>query len=282
MDPTSSSMDECIKATFDMLVERISNLEEGMAQQRRAAVFAECCKYGQLNNEALGYPFEIIRAPQFPQAPCETSMQVLFVKIEGDCHDDCGICDDGRRLIGPFLGEGVTLDNYYDRWFKLTDQHPRAFGWNESRFEDAQEEAVQRYIDTLFENSQFECTLLKFERLDYVTAIVALSHKSRRSIRLDKFLAQIPRLHTNANEHEIEISTACSDQLSLVMEIQNAANLPDGPLKEIAKRKRDGHPREFVEKLADETRWVAIDAVYGYLNWKGCVTVKSFILLSNC
>ncbi len=58
-------MDEYIKNTFDMLVDRINNLEDKAERNENALRLAECLKYGRLNNHSLGQslgnpPFEIV------------------------------------------------------------------------------------------------------------------------------------------------------------------------------------------------------------------------------
>ena len=58
-DYNSECTDRAIKQTFDMLVDRISHLENLARIQYDASVFAECCKFGRLNNKLLGYPFDI-------------------------------------------------------------------------------------------------------------------------------------------------------------------------------------------------------------------------------
>lgn len=84
-----NTTDQAIKRTFDVLVERISNIEETIQPLYSGAVFDECCKYGRLNQRVLDHPFSISRNPQcsaFPGEPHPTmSCVIVDLPDMGDC-----------------------------------------------------------------------------------------------------------------------------------------------------------------------------------------------------
>lgn len=241
---SATSMDEQIKRTFDMLMERISNLEEIAQTQTRGAIFAECCKYGYLNNETLGYPFTIMRKPRSREAPPTPYCTIFVVDITTSC--ECSIV---LRTAA-----GVRTEGYWSS--PLEGRRPSSLGWMESRFRLGHEEAVQRCIDAFFKESMFEIRLLEQE--DDHTIKVSIGLKQPRCIRIDEFLTQIPLIckalgHANSKCINVifirDTNVRCID---LVLAIQNAANLPAGSLKEQWVQKRDAFVHEEWCLLAKE------------------------------
>lgn len=259
MEITSTTLDDQIKRTFDMLVERISNieerverisiLEEHVERQHRAAVFAECCKYGYLNNETLGFPFStfsIERSPQYspPNSPrCKPSCKAMTI------HITTSPCDCRKNL--PWVVHEVAGVEMADLFNSLDTPHPHPYqiGWMESRFRCAENEAYQRFVDSTFASSPFKCTLLT---ADDDSMLFALGTQTPG--RLDKFLEQIPTLvqamhHVGVNCIEkVTIRETLWDRVEMTQTLQYAANLPTGPLKDrwVLTRKR-----EFTELMWD-------------------------------
>lgn len=234
--------DEHVIQTFNMLMERISNLEDVAQRQQRAAIFTECCKYGYLNNEILGYPFLMIRKPRIRDIACKPVSDALVVDIQTSC--DC------LSSCIKALNETVGSEEM-DRYFEAADQSPLSLGWIDSRFPFGHEEAVQRRLSAFFHESTFNIQLLELEEDNFPKLSISLKQQQSLQIRVDKFLEQIPLIcralgHVNSNcIGFIEFTSTNVPCIDHILAIQYAANLPTGPLKEEWTQKRDNfHPAE--------------------------------------
>jgi hypothetical protein len=234
--------DEHVIQTFNMLMERIGNLEDVAQRQQRAAIFAECCKYGVLNNETLGYPFLIIRKPRVivRETACKPVSDALVVNMRTSC--DCP----SSRIKA--LNETVGNERYFEAGM---DQRPCSLGWMESRFPSGHEEAVQRRLSAFFHESTFNVQLLEQEEDDFPRLSISLKQPPKYHIRVDRFLEQIPLIckalgHVNSNcIRYIEITSTNVQCINHIIAIQYAANLPTGLLKDDWTKRRDKiHPAE--------------------------------------
>ncbi len=88
------NMNEELKTTFDMLVNRLHDIEDRLERSENTAKLNECMKFGQLNNHALGFSFPINRCKStnfykndsIVRIPSYTANSVL---IELSFHEDC-------------------------------------------------------------------------------------------------------------------------------------------------------------------------------------------------
>jgi len=288
-ETTSTTLDDQIKRTFDMLVERISNieerverisnLEEHVERQHRAAVFAECCKYGYLNNETLGFPFSIERSPQFkpPIYPrCKPSCKVMTIHITTspcDCREKlpCVVYEVGGVETAELFN---SLDNPHP--------HPYQVGWMESRFRCAENQAYQLRLDSMF--ASFECTLLAADDDSMLFAL-----ETPRHVRLYKFLEEIPKLvqamhHVGVNCIEkVTIRETFQRWVGMTKTLQYAANLPTGPSKDSWCLIRK---REFTERMwdlfTDDCSFGEIEEVRSFSgNSKQHSSLKFFSIIPN-
>ncbi len=84
-----TSFDEGIKRTFDMLVERMSIVEERTARAERAAIFTESCKFGVLNSEIFGVNFDLFRCSASIGIILPTVSELVFgVRFRENCGCD--------------------------------------------------------------------------------------------------------------------------------------------------------------------------------------------------
>jgi|SRR5215217_211044 len=255
-ETSSTTTDEHIRATFDMLmerisnieerVERISNVEEHVRRQHRAAVFAECCKYGYLNNETFSFPFSIERSPQFspPNSPrCNPSCKVMTI------HVTTSQCDCREKL--PWIVYEVAGAETAELFKSLDDPHPHPYqiGWMESRFRCAENQAYQLCLNSTFECSPFQCSLLAADDDSMLFAL-----ETQKPGRLDKFLEQIPALmqamhHVGVNcIEEVTIRETLRRWVEMTKTLQYAENLPAGPLRD---RWCSIRRKEFTERMWD-------------------------------
>ena len=291
MDHTSSTDDQ-IKRTFDMLVERISNLEEIALRQHRAAVFEECRKFGELNKVLFGCPFTIIRRrPYFPSptpllqrqpttpAPmrfrfARPSMLSVFVDIE-TLAVNCSCIDDT-----PLVYETVVGSEVAEKTRHIEHRLSHDVGWMDSRFWWAEDEAIQQLLDPIFEDSQFQCTHI--QRAEFgIKCCISLRELPRTSpdapredpplVQLDQFIQQIPKLikatrHRSVNCISEVVITSTHDHLMNTIEvIQKAANLPDGPTKEHWKNERYGWAFMDEKYLINERTLIEVAELSSYL-----------------
>lgn len=297
MENTSATTDEHIRATFDMLVERISNIEELAHRQHRAAVFAECRKFGELNKELFDCPFTIIRRRPFstqpipplqprpnPPRPVYTryarpSMFGVFFDIQ-TLAVNCTCIEDT-----PLLYEDAVGCEMAKKVSHLDCPYPRDVGWVESRFRHVEDEAIQQHLDAVFKDSQFQCTHIQREEFG-IKCHISVRELPRSSadvpaecpplVQLDQFIQQIPKLvqatrHGSVNcisEVVITCTSGGGDDYwaDVVTNIQKAANLPDGPSRDQCVHKRNLYARGIdAETLAYERTLIEVTEVYSHL-----------------
>jgi len=255
-----------------MLVERLSNIEILLQQQQDAMLFAECCKYGRLNNKILGHPFKITRLPTYNenslnakyQADPDTTMYIMGARISFK-HGGC-TCEETM----PSALEAVAGKEYSEEVYSREDNtHPSEAGWVDSRFRFVEEEAIQRYIDSLFKDSPFTVTFFE----DYTLSIS--SNTRREEISLSVLLEQIPKAvpalgHAGvACIESIEICAIAWSADEMIRTIQKATNLKEGALRDECIGKRDGYRRHALQMLRDMGFVSGINEVYDFLKSKG-------------
>lgn len=250
-----------------MLVERLSNLEDLVQQQRDAMLFTECCKYGRLNPKVLRFPYIVSRKPRCVEAPGipRPSMAGLIVDVEvySISHPPKG----GIVLVsGKEVAERVLTS------FNKGDS-PLARG----RFRHSGDEAIQRLIDTVFDNSDFNCFFLQSGTSSVKFSI---SLKKPGTAQLHTFLEKIPLVvQTFGHAIEggtyrvIEVCDTAPSWVDTVITIQEAINLPDGPRKEHCIQTLDSYGH--FHGLGTESALVEIDEVCEYLTTKGYVRTPS-------
>lgn len=288
----TSSTDDQIKRTFDMLVERISNLEEIALRQHRAAVFEECRKFGELNKVQFGCPFTIIRRRPYSPAPtpflqlppnppplirhrfARPSMLGVFVDI-ATLAVNCTCIEDT-----PLVYETVVGSEVAEKTRHIEHRLSHEVGWMDSRFMWAEDEAIQQLLDTIFEDSQFRCTHI--QRAEFgIKCYVSVRALPRTSlevpiedpplVQLDQFIQQIPKLvkatrHRSVNCISEVVITATSGGhylIHAVEAIQKADNLPDGRLKDHWKKERCAYM--FSPTLANERTLIEVAEVSSFL-----------------
>lgn len=228
-----------------MLVKRISNIEERIDRLLRGAVFAECCKIGQLNNEVLGYPFKITRHTPF--VPCvvsqthqlepnvDISMPMLRVCISFK-HNECDCHTNLPNALEVVAGKSLMKKIYaYDG---EDIPPPSEAGWVDSRFYCVDDEAIQRYIDSIFKDSSFS-VMYYTDYFDEPVFSITSKGRVKKDSNLPTYLAQIPKIIA-AFRHK---SVACISKIDIseepspgidaqIQNIQKARNLPEGAQKE--------------------------------------------------
>lgn len=307
MENTSATMDEHIRTTFDMLMERISNLEELAHRQHRAALFAECRTFGELNRELFDCPFTIIRRRPFatqpipllrlrpnPPRPVYTryarpSMLGVFFDIE-TLADNCTCIEDT-----PLLYEDAVGTEMAEKVSHLDCPYPRDVGWVESRFRHVEDEAIQQHLDAVFKDSQFQCTHIQRREFG-LKCYISLRELPRTSAddpaeypplaQLDQFIQQIPKLvkatrHRSVNcisEVVITCTSGGNYWADVVTTIQRAANLPDGPSRDYCVHMRTLYSGIDAETLAYERTFIEVAEVSSYLRSIGKhLFLKSYI-----
>ena len=255
-----------------MLVERLSNIEILLQQQQDAMIFAECCKYGRLNNKILGHPFKINRLPTFDenslnskyQADPDTTMYIMGLSVSFKY----GGCTCEKTMPGAL--EAVAGKEYSEKVYSREDDtHPSEAGWVDSRFQSVEEEAIQRYIDSIFKDSAFTVTFFE-------DCTLSISSNTRREeINLSILLEQIPKVvpalgHAGvACIDSIEICEVASSAAEMIRTIQKATNLKDGALRDECIKKRDGYRPHALRMLRDMGFVSGICVVYDFLKSKG-------------
>ncbi len=159
-------MDEVIKDTFNMLVERLSVLEERSERATRAAILAESYKIGRLNKEIFGFNCKLNRVAPDYEDDCEPEVSALVLVIAFS--DTCD-CTHTRMM------ETVDVD-LIQRYESIDDTEnitSSALGWSNSRHADFWDELHQRYMDILFTESPFKVDILDTE-MEILTLLFAL------------------------------------------------------------------------------------------------------------
>lgn len=276
------SANEHVIRTFNMLTERISNLEDLAQRRHQADVFAECRKFGELNKVTLGCPFTIIRrrpfspSPTRPKYPGMSSMLGVFVDIS-TLSADCRCIEDTSSVYEAVVGSEVA-----DKSRHIEYPLSHEVGWMNSRFRWAEDEAIQQRLDTIFGDSQFQCTHIQREEFG-IKCYISLRELPRismevpiedpPSVQLDQFIKQIPKLikttHRNVNcisKAVITCTSGGTHWADAVTSIQKAANLPDGPLKEHWIYWRDFYSGiDGWKTLANERTLIEVAEVFSHL-----------------
>ena len=250
MENTPTSMDEHIRATFDMLVERISNLEELARQQRDAMVYDECCKYGRLNNKTLGLPFRISRQePTYSQNTYTSpspSMGAILISFGGiGC-----LCHKSR----PSAVEVVLGEDFAEKMFASDDMiHPSEVGWMDSRFSCVDHAAIQKHLDSIFEGSAFRATFYTYEAC-YLFSITSLDGDKDLSVLMEQIPKLLNIIHETRCITDVFVEELPSEIDELVQTFQKAENLPEGA-REAHVRKLDVSRLLILRKLKEHPLW---------------------------
>lgn len=268
MENYQASADRAIKVTFDMLVDRLSNMEIHIQQLMRSAVFAECCKYGRLNTVALGYPFSIIRRPRYSHTESSPYPSVDGLVVDITVFSNC------ECHPPPAEDELASPKEVADRMAALFDNAD--IPQPESRFRHRGDRVIEDLVQIAFENSDFECILLQS---GFTTMKFYLSPKATSKAPFNVFLEQIPKVakalrHRVACINEVEVSNTTPSYVEMTLAIQLAANLPEGPLKRHYLQKADAFDGLLglgTIGLAMERALVEIDEVLVFLKSKGYV-----------
>ena len=189
-------MDEYIKNAFDMLVDRIHNLEDYAKQHEKAFKLAECMKFGILNNHFLGHPFEIqrLKGGQYDTTPSPR----LSAVIVGDLQFFKCSCTISYYEV-PY--RGIGRDDLADKQMQIFNENESGVddhlitsgeaGWNRSSYVSAIDEAYDRYLKQKFENSGLIPRYLD----DYSVAIATENYHLRERC------AEYPYLHILYSSH---------------------------------------------------------------------------------
>ncbi len=258
-------MDEYIKNTFDMLVDRINNLEDKAERNENALRLAECLKYGRLNNHYLGHKFPITREPPFRNSDGHghdvierMSMVLVTTEFFGTCSCGSGAISIPYRAIGrdDLADKEVRLfDN--ENWIYGDQLNSRDVGWTESSYFKALSEAYDRYLKQKFQDSGFIPTYIS----DHTVALsIPLDTSEYETVAHHPFLYEfidcIPMIatclgHTVRCIREVCISSVSPYTLRDLQVIHYAVSMEDGLEKTRYKTKADSLSINFIMAIID-------------------------------
>jgi hypothetical protein len=254
--------DNAIKEAFNMLVERLSTIEERLERQERVAMFTESCKRGTLNNEAFGYPFRITRESSLygtNQIEYRAKVVGLAMSISFDK------CKCQKPQISSSSNSNFSKKNY--SWTDLD---------------------VQKELEILFKDTNFEPVFLKQNFICLFSKTNSSGFYGNDNYYISDYLSEISKLARWYNH-----STSCIDDL-LISEVYQSTQkciniirmstlLPEGPLKNDWIQKRDAVDRSDWEELSEIYAVQTITDIREFLKGQGTMTKlgKSFILLTS-
>ena len=183
----------------------------------------------------------------------------------------------------PLLYEDAVGGEMAKKVSHLDCPYPRDVGWVDSRFRHVEDEAIQRHLDAVFKDSQFQCTHIQREEFG-IKCHVSVRELPRTSadvpaerpplVQLDQFIQQIPKLVQATRHGSVncisDVVITCTDGgdtywADVVTTIQKAANLPDGHTKNQCLHKLILYSSGIdAETLAYERTLIEVAEVYSH------------------
>ena len=184
-------MDNIVFTTFNMLVDRLSDVELLVSQQQQASEFEQCLRHGYINHKALGLGFPIFRPHRFltnNEKTCNPFAPALIVKLKfaTSCHCEW---DPLAVTFGRDFKAWVPAYNLSgQKNVKLLAKRPEDVGWMGSTYDTLEYEASNRLLNKDLDGTEFKVHFLEFdERLEFV-----LMNRTMCDIPISNIIKMIP------------------------------------------------------------------------------------------
>ena len=184
-------MDNIVITTFNMLVDRLSDVELLVSQQQQALEFEQCLRHGYINHSALGLGFPVFRSHRLStknDETCDPSAPALIVKLEfsTSCH-----CEWDPLAISFGKDFKAWVPAYSPSGQKnviLLAKRPEDVGWIGSPYDTLKKEASNRLLNKALDGTDFKVHFLEFdEQLEF-----ALINRTLCDIPISNIIKMIP------------------------------------------------------------------------------------------